>query len=462
MNRWLPASLRARLTLWAVTVTLCVLGLYATAVYLIVQRNLSASLDDLLRSDYRWATEMADQRPDGSLIWFDGDEWNEESPWLQVWSPERELLYQTAVARRLPVLQADALVQDATGQIVTVPTGDAGFRVLSRTARIGGRPVVVQVGRSEALMRRELDELLLVLALGLPLGVAAAAAGGYALARRALAPIEGMAERGRAITAARLSERLPVDNPHDELGRLAAVFNTMLGRLEASFTQMRRFAADVSHELRTPLTAIRSVGEVALRETRSPASYQTVIGSMLEDVDRLTHLTERLLLLSRADSGQIELSREPVDLCVLAEDVASQLEVLAEEKHQSMRIERDGPATCEGDAMVLRQAVLNLVDNAIKYTPEGGRIVVRARETQGRATLEVSDTGPGIPPERRPGMFDRFDRGGRPDQAGGTGLGLAIAKWAVEANQGLLSYEEPDGHGSTFRMSFPVESAPAH
>jgi len=462
VSRWLPRSLRARLTLWSVAATVLVLGLYASAVFVLVQRNLSNALDDRLRSDFRWATEMADQRPDGTLTWFEGDEWNEESPWLQVWTPDGQLVYRTAVARRIPIPASDELVLTDHNRIMTVATAAVPFRLLAGPATIGTRPMVVQVGRSEAIMRRELRELQLLFLLGLPLGVAAAAAGGYSLARRALAPVDGMAERGQAITAARLSERLPVDNPHDELGRLATAFNTMLARLETSFDQMRKFAGNVSHELRTPLTAIRSVGEVALRESepRDTAAYRAVIGSMLEEVDRLTYLTERLLLLSRADTGQQTLSPETVDLRSLADDVASQLEVLAEEKQQSVSIRHEGCPACQADQMVLRQAVTNLIDNAIKYTPTGGHILIRATAANGQATLEVTDTGPGVPVERRSGMFDRFDRGGRAADGAGAGLGLAIAKWAVEANFGKLSYEPHAGQGSTFRMSFPTH-APA-
>ena len=456
MSRWVPHGLRVRLTLWSVTVTVFVLGVYAGGVFFLVQRNASAALDERLRSDFRWATEMAEQRADGTLAWFDGDEWSEESPWLQVWSADGELVYQTAVARRLPVPQSTELARAANGQVVTVPTTTDPFRMLAGPATVGSQPIVVQVGRSEALMRRELRELALVLLLGLPLSVTAAAVGGYSLARRTLAPVDGMADRARAVTAASLSDRLPIDNPHDELGRLASVFNTMLGRLESSFEQMRSFAADVSHELRTPLTAIRTVGEVALREPRDDASYRAAIGSMLEDVDRLTRLTERLLLLCRADSDQLTMSFEAVDLRDLADDVTGQLGALAEEKQQSMTVEHQGRPACRADQVVLRQAIVNLVDNAIKFTPKGGTINVRAAETEGRATLEVRDTGPGIPAERQPRMFERFDRGGRPDGSGGVGLGLAIAKWAVEANLGQLCYEHPPGEGSIFRMSFPA------
>ena len=399
---WLPRTLRVRLTAWHVAVMVVVLAIYAAAVLLIVTRNASRALDARLRSDFRWAAGMAEREPDGSLSWFEGDPWSEESPWLQVWTLDDTLIYRTAVARRLPVPESEALLDRTDGRIVSVASQPAPFRILGRRTVIGGDAVVVQVGRSEALMRQEVGDAALVLLLGLPLSVAAAGLGGYYLARGALEPIAHMTERARAITASRLGERLPIDNPDDELGRLAAVFNETLGRLDSSFTQMRRFTANVSHELRTPLTAIRSVGEVALREPRDAASYRAVVESMLEEADRLSGLVDRLLTVSRADSGDRARARDAIDLADLADNVAGHLGVLAEEKEQALVVLRDGRPACRGDRIVLRQAVINLVDNAIKYTPAGGRIEVRVSAANGSAVLEVADTGPGVPEHHAP------------------------------------------------------------
>ena len=455
-RRWFPHSLRVRLTGLHVAAMLLVLTLYAAAVFTLVARNASRSLDDRLRSDFRWASDMAQRDRAGALVWFEGDEWQEDSPWLTVLTLNGEPVFRTALARRLPVPQSEALARNPEGGITAVPGGVAPFRILTGRAMVAGQQVIIQVGRSEALLRQELTELLLVLVLGLPLSVAAAGLGGYWLARGALAPVDRMAERARAITAERLGERLPVDNPADELGRLATVFNATLGRLEASFEQMRRFTADVSHELRTPLTAIRSVGEVGLRQPRDAAGYRAVIGSMLEDANRLASLVDRLLTLSRADTGEVTVASEPVDLAGLAERVAADLGVLAEEKDQTLNVDLAGPAHCSGDRVVLRQALINLVDNAIKYTPRGGRIGIRVAAAAGQATLDVSDSGCGIPPELHERVFDRFYRGRHPDAGeAGAGLGLAIAKWAVEANRGTLTYEPAEGGGSLFRIRLP-------
>ena len=459
----LPRTLRVRLTAWHVAVMVVVLAFYVAVVLLAVTRNASQALDARLRSDFRWAAGMAQRAPDGSLSWFEGDSWNEESPWLQVWTSDGRPIYRTAVAWRLPVPASEALLDRADGRIVSVPSEPAPFRVLGRRTTIAGEPVIVQVGRSEALLRQEVGELALVLLLGLPLSVFAAGLGGYYLARRALAPLARMTDRARAITPSRLGDRLPIDNPRDELGRLAVVFNETLGRLESSFAEMRRFTANVSHELRTPLTAIRSVGEVGLREPRDAGSYRAVIESMLEEADRLSCLVDQLLTVSRADGGE-RMRTVRIDLADLADNVAAHLGVLAEEKSQSMAVVQDGRPTCRGDQIALRQAVINLVDNAIKYTPAGGRIEIRVGASPAGATLEVSDDGPGVPARHAPRLFDRLYRASNRDAAeadasppdgDGAGLGLAIARWAVEANHGRLSYERPDGSGSTFRIVLP-------
>jgi heavy metal sensor kinase len=459
VNTWFhQRRLRASLTIWSVGVMVVVLTSYATLVFAFARRNISSALDDRLRDDYQWAAAMADQQLDGTLKWFDEDgNGGENSPWLTVWS-NGSVIFRTAVAERNPLPDTPQLAALADQRIMTVPMNRTTVRVLKGQATIYGRQVVIEVARSETSMRRQLNELVMLMLLGLPLGVAAAGVGGYLLARRALAPIERIASQARMITAERLSDRLPVDNPHDEVGGLASVFNSTLGRLESSFDHMRRFTADVSHELRTPLTAMRSVGEVALRERRDLPTYRAVISSMLEEVDRLGGLVDRLLALSRVAIRPSKLSREGIDLRELAEELTAQLGVLAEEKQQTLSIDPHGSANAIGDRMALRQSLMNLIDNAIKYTPNGGRIGIRVWETAAAAVLEVNDTGPGIEIEAKPRIFDRFYRAGSPDDRGnahGFGLGLSIAKWGVETSGGTLVLESTPGLGATFRIMLP-------
>ena len=363
----------------------------------------------------------------------------------------------TSAAGRSPIPGSAELAAHPGQGIVPVDMPGKTIRVLSAATTIGGTGVVIQVARSDTLMQYELRQLFFMLALGLPLGVAAAGAGAYSLARWALAPVDRMADRARHITAERLSERLPVGNPNDELGRLATVFNETLSRLESSFDQMRRFTADVSHELRTPLTAIRSVGEVGLRGHRDAPAYRGIIASMLEEVDRLACLVDRLLTLSRAELSQAKLSLESVDLGELANEVAAHLGVLAEEKRQAMTVDVQGSPLALSDRLMLRQSLINLVDNAVKYTPHGGSICIRASESSSAAVLDVIDNGPGILEERRGRIFDRYYRAGetRAMEISGTGLGLSIAKWSVEANGGQLTLQSTAGGGCTFRISLP-------
>ena len=454
MRRWWRShSLRLRLTLWYVAAMVVVLGVYAALVIAFVSRNASDTLDGRLRGDFQWASAMVDRTPEGAITWYE-DLSEEESPWLQVWSADGELLYQNFEARRRPLAQARDLAQRSEDSLVAVEADLAPVRVLTRRGRIGTQPVVIQVARSEFTMRQELRQLVLLFVLGLPVAVAVAGLGGYTLARRALRPIERMSARARSITADRLSDRLPVDNPDDEMGRLADVFNETLGRLERSFEQMRQFTADVSHELRTPLTSIRSVGEVGLRERRDEPAYRGIIGSMLEEVDRLASLVDRLLTLSRAETGQARVSAASFDLRGLADEVAAHLGVLAEERNQAIRVDGAAPHAY-ADRVVIRQAVINLVDNAIKFSPPGARIAIRVGETADSVTLDVVDSGAGIEAAARDRIFDRFFRATQAVGEAGAGLGLSIAKGAVEANGGRLTLLSSGEDGSTFRITLP-------
>ena len=453
MNRWWRShNLRVRLTLWYVAAMVVVLTVYAVVVFAFVDRSVSQTLTSRLGGDFQWASAMVEQTPEGGITWY--EDITDEGFWLRVWSAEGELLYQNFEATRSPVPESRELALTSDESIASVDHPLAPVPVLTRRGQIGGRPVIIQVGRSEVAMRAELRQLALILAFGLPLAVAIAGLGGYTLARRALLPVERMADRARLITAERLSDRLPVENPDDEMGRLAVVFNETLGRLEASFEQMRRFTADVSHQLRTPLTAIRSVGEVGLREHRDDAAYRTIIGSMLEEADRLASLVDRLLTLSRAETRQAKLSTDEFDVRELADEVASHLEVLAEEQGQSIEVEHVGSPHAYADRFVVRQALINLVDNAIKFSPSGARIRILVTEMADEAVVDVIDSGSGIEPSSRERIFDRFYRAADSATAG-AGLGLSIAKGAVEATGGRLTLAASGAAGSTFRIELP-------
>lgn len=451
-------SVRFRLTLSYMGVMVVVLAVYASLIFYFVNKNMSEFLDSQLKGNFEWALDMMQQTPNGDIRPYQ-ETGQDDSPWLRIFSPSGELRYEAPEATRHPIPGSDRLAEVADEKIVSVVKVNPPWRVLTGKAKISGRDTVVQVALPVApFEQKDGRYFLYLLLLGLPIGIALSGLGGYVLARRALAPVDRMAEQARLITANRLKDRLPVDNPNDEFGRLATVFNQTLHRLESSFDQMRRFSSDASHELRTPLTAIRSVGEVGLREKRGETEYREIIGSMLEEVDSLSRLVDRLLLLSRADSGDAMLSNENVDLAALASDVAAHLGVLAEEKQQSIVTEGSVALNWKGDRLVLRQALINLVDNAIKYTQDGGHIAIRVAQMGNSAIIEVIDNGPGIPEDLKGRVFDRFYRvdKSRSRDHGGTGLGLAIAKAAVEVQGGTISLEPSNGPGSVFRITLPL------
>jgi heavy metal sensor kinase len=459
-----PRSVRSRLTLWYVVALSVLLLSYAAGALFVLFLNMREQRDHNLLEDVETVKEQIKSQSNGSIA-LELHHGEEGDPGLhrfvEIWSPEGSLLYRT------PQLQGQALGAppipgEGTGRLrpasERLPNG-LRVRVASSAYVIGPRRVILRVANNEQNLWRELRELATVLIIGLPIGVLLAGFGGYVLARKALAPIDAMAEQAETISAERMSERLSIRDPEDELGRLATVFNAMLARLQGAFDQLRRFTADASHELRTPLTAIRSVGEVALQNHKSQTEYRDVIGSMLEEVDRLTRLVESLLTLSRADAGHVQLQCAHRSLLTLALEARSLVEVLAEEKHQMIDVECHADLIVSADRLILRQAIVNLLDNAIKYSPANSRIVLRvARATGNRATLDVIDQGPGIPVEHQPYIFDRFYRvdKARTREWGGAGLGLSITRWAVEAHGGKVTFLSREEGGSKFRVSLPL------
>ena len=458
---WSAASIRVRLTGWYAVVLSLMLVVYASATFLAVRNEFLEQLDDQLHDDFETAEGFLAPAPDGRVAWSEGrrhDPDEDEDRGSDVWAANGDQIYRSGASASLPpVALATA---GAQGRYESIVANGRRWRTLTGTSLVGGRSVVLRVSRSEERVRNQLWEVLSVLMLGFPFVVVLAGLGGYVLARRALTPIDQLASEARRITAERLHERLSVPNQHDEIGRLAAVINETFARLESSFDQLRRFTADASHELRTPLAVIRGIGESGLGETRTPAQYKEAIGSMLEEVDRLTNLVDTLLRLSYGDAGTVRLRRASIDLGQLTRDVVASLGILAEERHQVLSLEIVDGVRINADQLVLREAITNIVDNAIKYSPQASTIDVRVRIDGSRAVLSVADEGAGIAPEHRERIFDRFFRldEGRSRGEGGAGLGLAIAKWAVEANGGHITVEGGTQGGALFRITLPIET----
>jgi heavy metal sensor kinase len=456
---WAARSIRARLTGWYALVLTVMLIVYATATYVAVRHEFLEQLDSQLHDDFETAEGLLTWMPDGGVAWIgdrhlDPDD-DEVRIVYEVWSPAGEQIHRSGTSAQLPAVALGSA--GVRYRYETIAANNERWRTLTSITPIGGHSVVLRVSRSEERLRGQLREILVVLVLGLPLVVVLAGVGGYILARRALVPIDRLASEAQRITAERLHERLTVQNQTDEIGRLTTVINGTFARLESSFDQLRRFTADASHELRTPLAVVRGLGEAAVAQRRSPEDYEEAIGSMLEEIDRMTNLVETLLRLSRGDADTIRLSREPVDLGQLVRDVVGSLGILAEERDQRLVFDITDDVIVSADRLVLREAVTNLLDNAIKYSPTGSRIALRVERSRDEALLAIEDDGPGIAPEHRERVFHRFFRvdEARSRDRGGAGLGLAIAKWAVEIHGGKIAVIGRAGAGSEFRIVLP-------
>lgn len=461
MSRWWHRrSLKLRLTLWFAAVTLLVVALFAFVAFEVVEHRLASEIDRQLRIDFDVVEAQLDTDTIGNVRWLvrgaHGDEgFARLSAWFEVWGEDKQLLL-----RHWPVQESDIKsplpppLEPALRFATVELERGLHVRIMERPARIRPRGVVVRVFRDESDMRRTLREIIEVFLLAAPIAAAMAALGGYVLARRSLLPLGAMAERAKNITSESLTQRLPVANPHDELGQLAAVFNDTLHRLETSFSELRRFTADASHELRTPLTALRAVGEEALREHDHPA-----VSSMLEEAQRLEELIESLLALARMEGGHVEINREPVAVHKVVVEVREMLKVLATDKEQQIEIVGEPTPTACVDRMLLRQAVTNVLHNAIRYSPPRALVRISFELTSETVGIVVTDDGPGIAPDHLGRIFDRFYRvdKARSRSEGGHGLGLAIAKSSVERQGGRIEVESTVGRGSTFRIHLPRE-----
>ncbi len=457
--------LRTRLTRWFAGSILLILAPFIAGMLAVEWRSMRASLDHHLNEDLEVASEMLVPNG-GGLQWrvaAERDIGYDAGPqrWVEVYGTHGRLLFVRGVAKVLAgtgALPASSNIPMGY-QTVRTPAG-AHVRVLTAIKQIGTLPVIMRVARSEDELRGNFRRLLLIISIGVPLAVLCAAVAGYFISGRALTPLARMAERARSISAEDLSQRLPVDNPEDELGNLAAIFNETFARLEGSFARLNRFTSDASHQLRTPLTAIRSVGEVGLQETLTADGYREVIGSMLEEADRLSRLVDTLLTLSRWDSGRVQAVAESMDLTSLTNDTAAQLSVLAEERGIHLETDVAGPLRTCADALMVRQALMNVIDNAIKFAPSGTTVRVHGTADATEVRVIVDDEGPGIPEADRQRVFERFYRvdRDRASAAAGSGLGLAIAHWAMTVNHGSIAVENRPRRGLRVVLSLPRES----
>jgi heavy metal sensor kinase len=464
-------NIRTRLTLWYIAIFGLLFVAYISTACFVQYWQLKQEL---------YHAQIQDMETVQGLLYFTAD--GQLSLHQEYFNrPESRLL----LDRLLEVLDAnghvlfrnDKLGRNALGGRLLPNEGVHGFSprslrladgtpvlVISHLHVLGETPVLIRLAYSTEPLRLQSLHLLGLLTLLLPIALIAAGFAGYRFAIKVLDPLEQMARLTEHITARRLNERIPVRNPDDELGHMALVLNGLLARLGESFEQLQRFTSDVSHELRTPLAAIRSVGEVGLQEEHDVEKYRDIIGSMLEEVAKLTAMIDTLLTIAHADSGAIQLQQTTFPLMDLVEEAVAVVGVLAEDKQQTVSVGGDPAALVHADRSFLRMALVNLLDNAVKYSPSGSTIQVTLRRDHNHSgtgcfvELAIQDQGPGIPESAQQRVFDRFYRmdEARTHDSGGFGLGLPIAKWAVEAHGGTIHVKASFPTGAIFCIKLPV------
>jgi two-component system OmpR family sensor kinase len=341
------------------------------------------------------------------------------------------------------------------------------YRAYTRRFATLEKPYELIILRSLHAQNEMLGNLRIAFAWLIPVGLALAATGGYFLARKTFAPVAEMSEQAGRITAANLHERLTVKNSADEMGRLASSFNRLLDRLDQSFERQRRFIADASHELRTPVAILSGEAEVALSQnSRTAEEYRESLANVHSEAKRLARIVDDLFTLTRADSGQYPLSLQDFYLDELVAGCVHSARTLALVKNIAVTHQNSGELPIRADESLLRRLFLNLIDNAVKYTPAGGRITVESLTVPGGYEVKVTDTGPGIPQELRSRIFERFfrvdpARSRAAQDGGGAGLGLSIALWIAEAHHGRLELAGSDSSGSTFSVFLPAAASPS-
>ena len=460
--------LRVRLTLWYGSALAMVLITFSVVLYVLTARNLRDDVDQSLEETATAAVRSLQER--GFLPLIDEEELLSQFPELaridkffQIFSPSGTITIRSPNIRQHEVpLSRTALEATFKGQTILESARyphEPPLRLISvPIIHRGNLLYIVQVGTSMESIEDTLRRFLILLIVAMPIALAVSLAAGWFLAGRALRPVDAITLAAQRIAAGDLSQRLTMPTAPDEIGRLAGTFNNMIGRLDTSFRQIRQFTSDASHELRTPLTVMKGETELVLRRPRALEDYQAVLESNLEEIDRMTRIVEELLFLSRADMGEVKMESKPVLLETLVEDIHRQAPLLGQDRNIEVVLGTVMPALVQGDELRLRELLLNLVENAIKYSHPGGKVEIGLVTVGQEAILSVTDQGIGIGPEDQTKIFNRFFRtdGARNHTKKGTGLGLAICAWIVEFHKGRISVKSGVGQGSTFTVTLPL------
>ncbi|MGE0470870.1 MAG: hypothetical protein Nkreftii_004155 [Candidatus Nitrospira kreftii] len=465
--------LRVRLTLWYGSALALVLIIFSVVLYAMTARNLRDAVDESLEDTATIAVRSLEER--GFLPLLNEKELLSQFPELaridkffQIFSPSGTITISSPNIKHHDVpLSRTALEVAFSGQSIFESAkypNEPPLRVISVPIMYRDNLLyIVQVGTSMESVGETLHRFLVLLVVAIPIALAVSLAGGWFLAGRALRPVDEITLAARRIAAGDLSQRLSMPTAQDEIGRLAATFNNMIGRLDASFRQIRQFTSDASHELRTPLTVMKGETDLILRRSRPLEDYKTVLESNLEEIDRMTRIVDELLFLSRADMGEVKMEALPVALQALVEDVHRQAKLLGHDRDIEVVLGTVMPVVVHGDDLRLRELLLNLVENAMKYSHAGGKVEIALLKDGREARLSITDHGIGIAPADHQKIFQRFFRTdvARTHTKKGTGLGLAICAWIADLHKGRVEVQSDLGQGSTFTVVLPLAHSSA-
>jgi len=494
-------SIRAKLTLGYTAILSVTLILFGIVAYVSTSTSLTENLDLSLRNEVRWLRQIIEPRAKkirpkprrrtppppaptkqelasrnkkkAPIERKSIDEWSKEDSiaadqiWNQIYqhtfqNPKKVLIQIND--RNNDLLYKSASLGDDSLAYDDVPYNRINLATVAgpkdqqiRLAATENEFVKIYVAYPVAELTEALQSLFSIFLFLVPIAVVVSIAGGWFLAKKSLQPVDEITRTARDITAQNLDREIPERDVNDEIGRLASTFNEMIRRLKQSFDQVKQFTVDASHELRTPLTIMRGEVELAMRSKKSSDEYRRILASNLDEILRLQSIIDNLLILSKSDLGQASLAFERLDLEGIFRELYEDAELLALPKRINVRLGRNDHVMVRGDKLRLRQLLLNLIDNALKYTPESGTVTLALEAVDGSARISVMDTGIGIPKEDREKIFDRFYRvdKARSRELGGSGLGLAISKWIVDSHGGTITVESIVNSGSTFTVTIP-------
>jgi heavy metal sensor kinase len=469
MNWLLAKQIRSRLTLWYIAVLAMILAVYIVLVFIFQYKFVGNQI---------YHDEVQDVETVEGLLYFDksGNLQLEQSYFSH---PRSHLLIDRlmevrdlsgVVLYRTPNLNGASLGgpslpdegdETFNQRVVSMPDG-SHVSLISHLHVLQGRTLLIRLGYSLAPFRERMTQFLEILLIALPVALVIAGFAGYQIARRALAPLEEMAQKAKRITAQNLHDRLDIDNPDDELGHMATVFNDLLIRLEQAFQQLHSFTADAAHELRAPMAAIRAIGEIALRQQQTSDRDKEAIASILEETSRLDETVGGLLLLAKAESAKA-IGPNTFSLLEVTNEVTEVLEVLAEERGIRLITNIHGASglAMTGDRSLIRSAIMNVVHNAIKFSPADSTVTI-AHSIVGAQDdyieLSVQDEGPGIESSELQAVFGRFYTSARNHTAtpNGTGLGLSIAQLVVQRSGGQIYFESSAAVGTRCIIRLPA------